>query len=295
MPRSSYFQRIARTEKRVPGLRPPAAIFRRWTLMPGSTERSPTTARPDSAATVEPVRAPARAAREKSTVRNPSRVSAVEDSPAAVRKRVKPPQISSQEEVSKHSDIAPITPALEPPVTVETKSPTKSKRRTMREVVDRGHDLEVSSAKPSIQMQPKRERRILTNERKAAEHAEESTATSALRPVASPVRRRRARPEKQPLAILTVETVSERTTDRTPSRPLDSYRPNNQSAPTPRTPVTRWRRPEPSAPTVKIGTIDVHVAPPLPPQQARVVRPSGRSSATALSRGFTTPFGLRQG
>ena len=43
---------------------------------------------------------------------------------------------------------------------------------------------------------------------------------------------------------------------------------------------------------IHIGKIDVHIAPPaLPPKPA----PRGTTPVTALSRGFTAPFGLRQG
>jgi hypothetical protein len=53
--------------------------------------------------------------------------------------------------------------------------------------------------------------------------------------------------------------------------------------------------------TVHIGTVEIHVTPPVPPRppvpvQAQTSRPTPATTpATPLSRGYTSVFGLRQG
>ena len=179
---------------------------------------------------------------------------------------------------------------------VQTKElTTKTRSAPTEEAALPAPGLDVRIAEPAMKTRRKAGRTVLAKERRAAEQAEESTAIATLQPVASPIRGRRAQLEKEPLAILTVNTASGRATERTPNRPPASDRSPGQSTAMPRKPSTRLRPHEQPAPTVKIGTIDVHVAPPAAPQKMAVVRSSGRSTATSLSRGFTTPFGLRQG
>ncbi len=65
-------------------------------------------------------------------------------------------------------------------------------------------------------------------------------------------------------------------------------------------PITQKPSPSPTAPSVHIGAIEVHIAPPTPPPApVPPPRTQARSAAslptTALSRGYLSTFGIRQG
>jgi len=100
----------------------------------------------------------------------------------------------------------------------------------------------------------------------------------------------------KPVANLMPAAPGARRSDEAP-RPLQTYyRSDEGRNATPAPPLARLQTVEKSHPTVKIGTIDVHITPPpLAKPQPNMVRSSSRQPTTALSRGFTSAFGLRQG
>jgi hypothetical protein len=74
------------------------------------------------------------------------------------------------------------------------------------------------------------------------------------------------------------------------------YRPLERRESKPAPSMARKAAAEPTQPTVKIGTIDVQITPPpaaMP--QSNTARSAGRKPAAALSKSFTSSFGLRQG
>lgn len=77
-----------------------------------------------------------------------------------------------------------------------------------------------------------------------------------------------------------------------PPRPPAATEPQRSEPPRPVTPRSAEppaRAREPQGPAVRIGTIEVRVMAPVPPA------PSVPPASAALSRGFVSPFGLRQG
>ena len=125
-------------------------------------------------------------------------------------------------------------------------------------------------------------------ESKPVVEGREAPPTSSKLTNRSPVAPRRLTAEDGAAAVK-IETVRHSEFPREPMLELSHPRP-----------ITQKPSPSPTAPSVHIGAIEVHIAPPTPPPApVPPPRAQARSAAslptTALSRGYLSTFGIRQG
>jgi hypothetical protein len=268
MARSSYLKQIAkRTTLGLPVLRPPFAPFgppAPQSLASGlqtDTLKTSTRAATDVSRTRPETPTPRS---DQATPERPRASTAPEITPAP-----QPPASVPHSQRQPESTAPEITPApgFSSPVS-ETMGPESQSLLPVR--VPTGT---VAESKPVVE------------ERKAPPTSSELTNRPPAAPGMAPLR---LTAEDGAVAVK-IETVRHSEFPREPMLELSGPRP-----------ITQKPLPSPTAPSVHIGAIEVHIAPPTsPPAPVPPPRAQARSAAslptTALSRGYLSTFGIRQG
>ena len=307
MARASYFKRIARTEKPASALRPPAAIFRRWELIHSFPQRQGAVIDDAAPLAESPARPlspsmPSRPAATHATPPHPAsskrppaipieasvvdvqRPRAVPEEPARPRPKSER-SIDRREAQTKESSDSLTVKNLTSPA-----QPQISKLQTTRATATSAAD---NSASANARAKPK-SKSTRTRDQRTSETAPEARAV-VFQPSEVRLGETSLTSAEKPVAILVPKPPEARRSDPGTSRPhVDSRsEPRHPAVTTQR--AAPQQRPDESQPTVKIGTIDVQIVPSPPSPKTVPTTSSGRRSATVLSRGFTTSFGLRQG
>jgi hypothetical protein len=290
MSRSSYFQRIARADRNVPTLRPPPAVFRRWEMtqttgarqQPPPVDKSPLAAEPIRKLSPKPAASPG--------LRTAIQVPGTElSAPDRLDEGLQQPHSDGPTE--KDIGHTAKTSVRTGPVEAEMQPGRDSAEREAR-------------AKPGATREPVNAPRNLNS--KARSHVSVD-ANLSLNPSTrselpanpqtfdSPAREALNSSTNATMATSASEAPDTRKSAEAPRLLQTHYRSHERRESAPAPPLTRLPAAEKSQPTVKIGTIDVQITPPVAMPQPSLTRLSTRKPATALSRGFTSSFGLRQG
>jgi hypothetical protein len=293
--RSSYFQRIARTDRSGPALRPPPAIFRRWemTQTPSASQRPADLVKDPIATAPKPKSLPSSAAspRSRTSTQLPeTELSATPDRMSGrFGQKIRPNPDHPTEEGTIHAVKSsaranPVQAEVQPGKNLNPRK-HRAKPEATREQVSRPRNVNSTAhAHPGSNVTDANlsPNPLIRSERSATPPALNLPGRAALSSADDEM-------------IATAASGRSKST-KTPRLLQTHYRSHEQRESAPAQPLARLQANEKLPPTVKIGTIDVQITP--PPEatpQPRMTRSSSSKPATALSRGFTSSFGLRQG
>lgn len=292
MARSSYFQRIAHTDTSVPTLRPRPALFRRWELA-----QNPVT---PNAFSVETETVKEWRIGEASRLAAPAPEPSTPSRPPTKKKISSEPQTRSPDTQLQRQSISPSN--VKPP-TAKVRGAQAPSKETGRPA---NPSISEASPRPTATETPKPitkevKRKVASNTRQRVSVDLENASVAESQVDSQPARRTLDLPHHEKTNPALVEDkVATMVPTRTATKSIKTRSaspPNSESREEPNS--SRRFRPSDKQqlpPTVKIGTIDIQVTPPpvpAPPVNPR--RSSERKAAPALSRGFTSMFGLRQG
>lgn len=242
--------------------------------------------------------APARAPVRKRPPQTPPKISPAENpvapAPAQIRSSTRPAPPPIEKRIASKpklpAELEPSQPAQQPRISTVHPKPQIALKAATPTIPEQTLP---QSLQPKTRARPEQQITVTLRSDHAIEHADDATvgATNAEPFVRSATESSSTRHnETTETRVRPTDTAEEKVSHR---RDIDRDAAEGRTIAGPV--FTRARAREASGPRLQIGTIDVHIAPPpIANPPSKVGRSTLTQSASALSRGFTSPFGLRQ-
>ena len=294
MPRTSYFQQMARVKSRETTLNPPPAILRRWEVaellnLPEASTASAPSNNVSTAAHSAPHSNAPRSLRNDTTATSFSQkprvlmpeTNATPQENSAQRDERKANRQGAERSASVRSLDKPLSST--PSRIVETPAPP----------------IQAAPSRPPLNEQAKRREEQRTDNIIEPDNKHAPRASATQQPELNETGNLEKRVDatstrlEKPTNKIERDSAVEKNTQKI-VQPLTAQA--MLVPPAPSTPALPTRKPDKQhAPTIQIGHIEVRVSPPAPPPVAPVQQPARAATTERLSRGFTSSYGMRQG